>query len=39
LSVDFDDIGFRNSGGLSIGFHERPPERQVTNSLIGQLND
>src|SRR4029077_13702187 len=26
LSVDFDDIGFRNSGGLSIGFHERPPE-------------
>ena len=39
FSVDFDDIGFWNSGVLRIESHERPPERQVTNSLIGRLND
>src|SRR6476469_4988818 len=29
LPVDFDDIGFRNGGGLSIGFHERPPNARL----------
>jgi hypothetical protein len=39
FSIDFDYVGFRESSVLGIGFHEPPPERKVTNSLNGRIND